>query len=68
MNNRRRCSDPTGGAGGEVLHNDDTTVKILELMGEHGRQEALAGAAANRDDADGRSGLFTSGVVVLRDG
>ena len=31
-------------AQGEVLHNDDTTVKILELMGERGRQEALAGA------------------------
>ena len=31
-------------AQGEVLHNDDTTVKILELMGERARQEALAGA------------------------
>jgi transposase len=52
-------------AQGEVLHNDDTTVKILELMGERARQEALAGAA---DDADERRGLFTSGVVALRDG
>ncbi len=24
----------------DVLHNDDTTVKILELMGQRGRQEA----------------------------
>jgi transposase len=55
-------------AQGEVLHNDDTTVKILELMGEHGRQEAQAGAAAEGDDADERSGLYTSGVVALRDG
>jgi transposase len=52
-------------AQGEVLHNDDTTVKILELMGERARQEALAGA---EDDTDERRGLFTSGVVALRDG
>jgi transposase len=52
-------------AQGEVLHNDDTTVKILELMGQRARQEALAGA---EDDADERRGLFTSGVVALRDG
>jgi transposase len=55
-------------AQGEVLHNDDTTVKILELMGERGRQQALAEAAGEGDDADERSGLFTSGVVALRDG
>ena len=52
-------------AQGEVLHNDDTTVKILELMGERARQEALADA---NGDADERHGLFTSGVVALRGG
>jgi transposase len=52
-------------AQGEVLHNDDTTVKILELMGERARQEALADAEG---DDDGRRGLYTSGVVALRDG
>jgi transposase len=52
-------------AQGEVLHNDDTTVKILELMGERARQKALADAEG---DDDGRRGLFTSGVVALRDG
>ena len=55
-------------AQGEVLHNDDTTVKILELMGERGRQEALAGAAEDASNADERRGLYTSGVVALRDG
>jgi transposase len=55
-------------AQGDVLHNDDTTVKILELMGERGRQEALAGAEGEGDNADQRTGLFTSGVVALRDG
>src|SRR5215207_449929 len=54
-------------AQGDVLHNDDTTVKILELMRERGRQEALAGAAVDGGD-DERRGLFTSGVVALRDG
>jgi len=53
-------------AQGDVLHNDDTTVKILELMGQRGRQENLANAEG--EDADQRSGLFTSGVVSLRDG
>jgi transposase len=52
-------------AQGEVLHNDDTTVKILELMGERARQETLADADVATDE---RRGLFTSGVVALRDG
>src|SRR5947199_1392747 len=55
-------------AQGDVLHNDDTTVKILELMGDRARQEALAGVATDANDSDGRRGLFTSGVVALRDG
>jgi transposase len=55
-------------AQGEVLHNDDTTVKILELMGKRGRQEALADAVEGEGDFDGRRGLYTSGVVALRDG
>ena len=54
-------------AQGEVLHNDDTTVKILEVM-RRSRPEALAGAEGQGNDADERSGLFTSGVVALRDG
>src|SRR5262249_53910312 len=54
-------------AQGEVLHNDDTTVKILELMGRS-RQEALARAEGEGNEAGERSGLFTSGVVSLRDG
>src|SRR5690242_14333333 len=52
-------------AQGEVLHNDDTTVKILELMRQRGRPETLANA---EHGADERRGLFTSGVVALRDG
>jgi transposase len=55
-------------AQGDVLHNDDTTVKILELMGQRGRAEDLAGPEEEGDEADERTGLFTSGVVALRDG
>jgi transposase len=55
------------GAQGDVLHNDDTTVKILELMGQ-GRSKILAGTEGEGTDADRRTGLFTSGVVALRDG
>jgi transposase len=55
-------------AQGEVLHNDDTTVKILELMGPDARQDALRSAAEDASVAQERSGLYTSGVVALRDG
>lgn len=55
-------------AQGEVLHNDDTTVRILELMGERSRQAALASADKDVNDTEQRSGLYTSGVVALRDG
>jgi hypothetical protein len=51
-------------AQGEVLHNDDTTVKILELMG-HSRQEAAAAAEGKGSDADERSSLFTSGDLFM---
>jgi hypothetical protein len=58
-------------ADGEVLHNDDTTVKILELMGEQARAEALAETAEESNDKLGeptRTGLFTSGIVATRGG
>jgi transposase len=51
-------------AQGEVLHNDDTTVRILELMGERFRKNP-----PTEDDRDlGRTGLFTSGVVATSAG
>lgn len=45
-------------AQGDVLHNDDTTIKILELMKERAAQE---------DKDDERTGMFTSGVVATDD-
>ncbi len=55
-------------AQGDVLHNDDTTVKILALMAKPGQAEAAALAGGEGTDADERTGLFTSGVVALRGG
>ena len=51
-------------AQGDVLHNDDTTVKILEFMGKRAKQAALAeNAEADAANARQRRGLFTSGIV-----
>jgi len=51
-------------AQGEVLHNDDTTMKILEL-GSDTRQEA----AAEEEALEGtRTGCFTSGIVSIAAG
>jgi transposase len=55
-------------AQGDVLHNDDTTVKILALMGERGRQGTPVDAEGEGNDAGQRTGLFTSGVVALAAG
>jgi transposase len=58
-------------AQGEVVHNDDTTARILEWMGQRGRQRRLAEAAADagkKGKASQRSGLFTSGIVSQGDG
>jgi transposase len=52
-------------AQGEVLHNDDTTVKILALMGQRGGQDAAVNGADEANEAQQRTGLFTSGVVAL---
>jgi len=58
-------------AQGEVLYNDDTTVKILEFMGQRAKQAALAeddtGDAAKKNVSQ-RSGLFTSGIVSTHEG
>jgi transposase len=55
-------------AQGEVVHNDDTTVKILELMGQRGRQDTLVDEERDANGSDKRKGMYTSGVVALRDG
>jgi transposase len=60
-------------ADGEIVHNDDTTVKILELMGERARQAALEDDGCEESAEDStesskakRTGLFTTGIVSIR--
>jgi transposase len=57
-------------AQGDVVYNDDTTVKILELMGKRAREKALAEGcgeySGKKGKASERSGLFTSGIVSTR--
>jgi hypothetical protein len=48
-------------AQGDVLHNDDTTARILDLMGMR-REQALA--KGELDDED-RTGIFTSGILSV---
>ena len=58
-------------AQGEVVYNDDTTVKILERMGSRAQRQALDEADRELNDepqAPARTGLFTSGVVATRGG
>jgi len=55
---------------GDVVYNDDTTVKILELMGKRAKATALAEASVEgaQEKTRKRSGLFTSGIVSTREG
>jgi transposase len=46
-------------AQADVMHVDDTSMRILELMNAKSRRQILAG-----DDTAERTGLFTSGVVT----
>ena len=57
-------------ADGEVVFNDDTTVKILEMTGDRAKAAALAEDAALEKAAEDsskkkpeRTGLFTTGIV-----
>lgn len=61
-------------AQGEIVYNDDTTMKILELMGKRAKAKALAEAEGKDQDAPERAkdarkrtGVFTSGIVSTED-
>jgi transposase len=53
-------------AQGEVLHNDDTSMKILALMGQSLPRQP-AGEEGSHEKAE-RTGIFTSGIVSTRAG
>jgi hypothetical protein len=49
-------------AQGELFHNDDTRMRILELQAQLKKGQPL------REDAPQRSGIFTTGVLSLSEG
>jgi transposase len=59
---------------GDVVHNDDTGVKILEMMGERARKAALTEevSESTKDSptksGEDRTGLFTTGIVSIHAG
>jgi transposase len=53
-------------AQGKVLHNDDTTMKILALMGKSRPHQPSA--EEESEDKSERTGIFTSGIVSTRAG
>jgi transposase len=58
-------------AQGEIVHNDDTTVKILEMMGKRAKNESLAEDGADdsaKKESSRRTGMFTSGIVSTMEG
>jgi hypothetical protein len=56
-------------AQGELVQNDDTAVKILELMGKRARKQAIQEVDTPKNkDGSQRTGHFTSGVVSTGDG
>jgi len=55
-------------AGGDIVYNDDTTVKILELMGKRAQQGTLMEGPVGDGTQKQRKGLFTSGIVSTREG
>jgi hypothetical protein len=48
-------------AQGDVLYNDDTTMKILKMT----KEQRAAAAADNADES--RTGTFTSGIISTKD-
>ncbi len=51
-------------AQGEILHNDDTSMTVLDLV----RPGSLRGDPGDDDVSPDRTGVFTSGIVATRHG
>jgi transposase len=54
-------------AQGEIVHNDDTVMKVLTLMKENEEKKKAKGQSKKKGRA-GRTGIFTSGVVSILEG
>lgn len=52
-------------AQGDIVHNDDTVMKVLSLMKENDRKRKVK---SKKKGKPARTGMFTSGLVSVRDG
>ncbi len=55
-------------AQGQVLYNDDTTAKILTLMGGRDASPETSSDEDKSDDGNKRTGVFTTGIVSTHQG
>ncbi len=55
-------------AQGTVLYNDDTTMRILALMGKRAEKKRLADSGDSTTKKSERTGIFTSGIVSTQEG
>ena len=51
-------------AQGEIVHNDDTVMKVLSLMKENDQKRKTKGKSKKKEAAQ-RTGMFTSGLVSV---
>jgi transposase len=54
-------------AQGEIVHNDDTVMKVLSLMKENAQKRKATGKPKKKGGPQ-RTGMFTSGLVSVLDG
>lgn len=50
-------------ARGDVIYNDDTTARILELMAQRKASPPTAHRGSKGNDGDGRVGVYTTGII-----
>jgi len=54
-------------AQGDIVHNDDTVMKVLSLMKENDRKRKARGKSKKKGKP-ARTGMFTSGLISVLDG
>ena len=58
-------------ADGDIVYNDDTTVRILEMMGKRAKENVPAEDTAEesvKEETSERRGMYTTGIVSTRNG
>jgi hypothetical protein len=74
VNAKAKIIEPAGkelirqAAQGDVLYQDDTSIRILQFMGKRAKQAAFQEDLQQDSDKKKRTGLFTSGIVSTCEG